>query len=141
MATSGKFLGTQVSLYIGTKKILNATTKDFSLDTDMVEVTDDDTGGFKAYLAGDHGGKFTIEGHLQQQASVTSTYISYEDLLDYQINRTTITARMVSGTTGDLVFIASALISNTKMSAPHGDKVTFTADLQLTSTITIASVS
>lgn len=141
MATSGEFLGTQIALYIGTKKIANALSKDFNLDTDMVEVTDDDTGGFKAYIAGDHGGKMTIEGNLVQQTSVTSTYVSFEDLLDYQLNRTTVTARMVTGTTGDIVFIASALISNSKMAGPHGDKATFTCDLQLSGAITVATVS
>lgn len=141
MATTNEFLGTQVSLYIGTKKILNATSKDFSLDTNIVDITDDDTGGFTAHLPADHSGKMTIEGNLVQQASVTSTYISFEDLLDYQLNRTTFVARMVTGTTGDMVLIANAFVSNTKMGAPHGDKVTFTADLQLTGAITVATVS
>jgi predicted secreted protein len=141
MATTNEFLGTQVSLYIGTKKILNATSKDFNLDTAVVDVTDDDTGGFTAHLAGNHTGKMTIEGNLVQQASVTSSYISFEDLMDYQLNRTVFVARMVTGTTGDMVMIANAFVSNTKMGAPTGDKVTFTADLQLTGAITVASIS
>lgn len=141
MSTSNKFLGTQVSLYLNAKKVLNAISKDFSLDTDMVDVTDDDTGGFKAFLAADHGGKFTIEFHCQQQASVTNTYVSYEDLLDFQLNRTQLTAYLSTGTTGDLKLLANVFLSNTKITAPHGDKVTCTADLQITGTITAASMS
>lgn len=140
MATSGKFLGTQVSAYIGNKKVFNARSMDFSLDTDMIDVSDNES-SFKAFLAGDHSAKFNIEGNLAQQASVTSTYVSFEDLLDYQINRTLISFHLITGTTGDLKFIANGYISNTQMTAPHGDVVTFTAAIQLTGTIQIASQS
>src|SRR5574343_675752 len=141
MATTDKFLGTQVSVYLNNKKVFNALSKDFSLDTDMVDVTDDDTGGFKAFLAADHGGKMTVEGHFEQQASVTSSYVSPEDIMDIQINRTLCSVYMSTGSQGDVKLVSSCYISSFKFTAPHGDKVTFTADLQLTGTITVASQS
>jgi len=141
MSTSGKFLGTQVALYLNNKKVFNAVSKDFSLDTDMVDVTDDDTGGVKAFLAADHSGKMTVEGHFQQQASVTSTYVSPEDITDLQLNRTLCTAYLATGSTGDVKYIANCYITSFKATFPHGDKATFTADLQLTGTITVASQS
>src|SRR5574343_461471 len=139
MATTDKFLGTQVALYLNNKKVFNATSKDFSIDTDMVDVTDDDTGGFKAFLAGDHGGKMTVEGHFEQQASVTNSYMSPEDIADLQLNRTLCTVYISKGSTGDVKFISSCYIASFRATFPHGDKVTFTADLQLSGTITVAS--
>lgn len=141
MATTGKFTGTQVAVYLNNKKVYNGLSKDFSLDTDAVEVTNDDSNGFKSFIMADHTGKISVQGVLEQQASVTSTYFSMEDILDIQINRTLVTCYMTTGSTGDLKLIASAYITHTDFSAPHAGRVEFKSDIQLTGTITIASQS
>jgi len=141
MATTDKFLGTQIAAYVNNKKVFNATSHTFSMDTDMVDVTDNDTGGWKAFLPGNKGGKISIEGNAEQQASVTNTYCSFEDLLDFQVNGTALTIHMNTGSTGDLKLIGTAYLSNTQLTGSNGDKVTFSADLQFTGQITVASQS
>lgn len=141
MATSGLFLGTVVSLYVNNEKVSRARAHDFNVQSDLIETTNKDSNGFKSYIVGEHGATTTIEGLLEQQASLGSSVVSAEDLLDLQLNRQSFAVKLTTDSTGDMAFVGTALISNVSISYPNNDVATYTADLTFTGGFTIANES
>jgi predicted secreted protein len=81
----------------------------------------------------------SIEGIFEEDGSV-GTGLSFEDLVSDAVAGDYITVVMTSNVTGDLKVSGSALITDITWSAPVNDVATFSANLQGSGTLTVATV-
>jgi len=142
MATSGLVNGTLIAIYkdvAGTlTKIANATSNDFDITKDMIDVTNKDSGGYKEFLAGEAGWTLSCEGIFEEDGGVTG--ISWSDIITDLMAGTSVTVAMTSQVSGDIKLSGSAFFSNLTMSAPNNDATTFSASLQGTGALTVGTV-
>lgn len=140
MATTGIINGTLVSLYkdvSGTlKKIANGTSAGIDVSTDMIDVSNKDSDGWKEFLAGAHGATMSFEGFMEQDGSVGAGSVSFSDLLADEIARTLITVVLTTNVTGDEKLTATAYISQLSRTEPYNDASSFTCTLQITGAVT-----
>lgn len=136
MATSDKFLGTIIALYLNGKKVANAKSHSYDLSKDMVEVTNKDSAGAKEYLPGEYGAKIACEGFMEMDQTVANDMASVEDLHAYATAGTLLAARLTSQVVGDLYFEANGYISSLKIDAPNNDATTYSFDFQISGAIT-----
>ena len=142
MATTGLINGTLIAIYkdvSGTlTKIANATSSDFDLTKDMIDVTNKDSGGYKEYLAGEADWTLTCEGIFEEDAGGTG--ISWKDVVTDLLAGTSVTVVMTSNVSGDLKLSGSAFFSNLTLSAPNNDAATFSASIQGTGALTVGTI-
>lgn len=142
MATTGFFNGSLISLFIndsGYEKIAHLTSKGMDLSTNMIDVTNDDTGGWAASLASLRSGKFSADGIVVWDEGATDQ--NWDQLYAAWLAGTKLTIRMnshASGTpiVGDYYYQGDVYIDSLSESAPMYDKVTFTASFTITGAIT-----
>lgn len=138
MATTGKFNGTLLGLYIndgGTyEKIAHATTHGLDLSTAMIDTTTKDSSGWFEALPGLRNGKASVEGIVVFDEG--SSEQNWDQLYAAWTGRTKLTVRWNTGVTGDTYYQADAYVDSLSMGAPMEDKVTFSGSLQFTSAIT-----
>ena len=143
MATANVVNGTLIAIYkdvSGTlTKIANATSNDFDITKDMIDVTNKDSAGWKEFIVGEGGGTMNIDGMFEEDGGVST--ISWKDIYTDLAAGTAITAVMTSNVSGDIKLSGSAFFSNLTLSAPNNDVTTFTASLQGTGALTVSTVS
>ena len=143
MATTGIVNGTIIGLYAdisGTlTKVANATSHSLSLASDMIEVTNKDSAGWKEFLAGEKGGTISVDGRFEEDGSVGSGAYSFKDLMDKLVAGTTLLAVWGSNVTGDVKTSVEVYVSNLELSAPQNDAASFTCSLQITGAVTFGT--
>jgi len=143
MATANVVNGTLIAIYkdvSGTlTKIANATSNDFDVTKDMIDVTNKDSAGWKEFIVGEGGWTMNIDGMFEEDGGVAS--ISWKDIYTDLAAGTSITAVMTSQVSGDIKLSGSAFFSNLTLSAPNNDVTTFTASLQGTGALTVSTVT
>jgi len=143
MATANVVNGTLIAIYkdvSGTlTKIANATSNDFDVTKDMIDVTNKDSAGWKEFIVGEGGWTMNIDGMFEEDGGVSS--ISWKDIYTDLAAGTAITAVMTSQVSGDIKLSGSAFFSNLTLSAPNNDVTTFTASLQGTGALTVSTVT
>lgn len=147
MATTGVSNGSLVTLYkkvAGTPDVLtafaNGTGSNFNIDTDMIEVSNKDSGAGSEFIPGKYNWTMDFEGFFEEDGSVGAGKESASDLLTMAIGKTKFVAVMASSVTGDIELEGDVYISNFALSAPYNDGMTFTCTLQGTGTITAGTV-
>ena len=142
MATTGLVNGTLIAIYkdvSGTlTKIANATATDMNFTKDTIDATNKDGGNYKEFLVGLNSWTMSIEGIFEEDGSV-GTGLSFKELLDDAVAGDYITVVMTSQVTGDLIVSGSALFTDITWSAPVNDVATFSASLQGSGALTIAT--
>lgn len=143
MATANVVNGTLIAIYkdvSGTlTKIANATSNDFDVTKDMIDVTNKDSAGWKEFIVGEGGWTMNIDGMFEEDGGVSQ--ISWKDIYTDLAAGTAITAVMTSTVSGDIKLSGSAFFSNLTLSAPNNDVTTFTASLQGTGALTVSTVT
>ena len=139
MATTDKFLGTIVNLWLDGEKVAEGVSHTWAINTDMIDVTNKDSAGFKEFLAGEHGGTFDFEGHMRVDAAGAG-FLNTFDLVDAQLTRTVFTA-VLKSITGDQALQADVYIASINGSVPNNDAATFSMTLQMTGTIDTITAS
>ena len=143
MATANVVNGTLIAIYkdvSGTlTKIANATSNDFDITKDMIDVTNKDSAGWKEFIVGEGGWTMNIDGMFEEDGGVST--ISWKDIYTDLAAGTAITALMTSNVSGDIKLSGSSFFSNLTLSAPNNDVTTFTASLQGTGALTVSTVS
>jgi len=143
MATANVVNGTLIAIYkdvSGTlTKIANATSNDFDVTKDMIDVTNKDSAGWKEFIVGEGGWTMNIDGMFEEDGGVSQ--ISWKDIYTDLAAGTAITAVMTSQVSGDIKLSGSAFFSNLTLSAPNNDVTTFTASLQGTGALTVSTVA
>jgi predicted secreted protein len=145
MPTSNPVNGTLIAIYkdvSGTlTKIANATSNDFDITKDMIDITNKDSAGWKEFLVGEGGFTMQIEGMFEEDTSVGAGGLSWKDLMTDLLAGTSVTVVMTSQVTGDQKLSGSAFFSNLTLSAPQNAVSTFSASLQGTGALTVGTVS
>jgi len=136
MATTDKFLGTIVNLWLEAEKVAEGVSHTFALNTDMIDVTNKDSAGFKEFLAGEHGGTFDFEGHMRLDLASAGTLNTF-DLIEAQLARTVLTAVIKTAVAADKALQAEVYIASINGSIPNNDAATFSITLQCTGEIEV----
>ena len=135
-----KKLGTGVALYVQGKKVANLTSNDFDISTDMIEVTNKDSAGYKEFLPGENGGTISAECRLNT-TGLASNLVSLQTLLGYQLAGTAVTCRITDFVAGEMALEGTAYITNTTANYPQNDVATASVSLQLSGVFTIVTES
>lgn len=135
-----KKLGTGVALFVAGKKIANLTSNDFDISTDMIEVTNKDSAGYKEFLPGENGGTMSAECRINT-VGLASNLVSIQTLMGYQVAGTLVALRMTDFVSGELALEGNAYITNVKGNYPNNDVATATVSFQLTGSFSVATES
>jgi predicted secreted protein len=145
MATTNPVNGTLIAIYkdvAGTlTKIANATSNDFDITKDMLDITNKDSAGWKEYLVGLGGWTMKIDGMFEEDASVGAGGQSWKDIITDMLAGTSVTVVMTSSVTGDQKLSGSAFFSNMTLAAPLNAVSTFSASLQGNGALTVGTVA
>lgn len=116
--------GTAIALYIGTTKIANLLSNDFSVDTSLRDTTTKDSGGWAGHADGLKSWKCSAKGYFENAASY-----GFSDLFALQIAGTSVTAKYTSNVTGEKKYSGTAYISGLSQSADLEKTAEFSVSL------------
>lgn len=123
--TSGVLDGTIWGLYSGANLLGLGTSCSLSLNTDLRDISNKDTAGWKKVLAGQK--TWTMSGeHL---AAFSETY-NYTYLLNLQLNGTALTLAMKTNVATNWYMSGTAYITSIQVSAPNAQNTTFSIQFQ-----------
>jgi len=128
--------GTAVVLKVEGTAIAKGKSKSFNLSRATIDVSNQDSGGWKESIYGQGSGTFDFEGVFDEAA----TY-GFEELYAAMIAKTVLTVRMTSATSGDKYYEAECLCTNATLTAPMEDAETFTASFEITGAPVSGTVS
>ena len=111
--------------------IAAATSGELSLSTDSIETSNKDTAGFKTFIPGRKSGSISMEAMFIP----TDSAISYDDIFDLWKNDTVLDVEYKHAGTGNKTYSAQGVITSLGQSAPDGEVVTFSAEIQLSGAI------
>ena len=120
----------------GTGIVTATTGQGFDWSANMIETTTKDSSGTKTFVAGEDQATQTIEGKL----NVDGNYDWY-DLLTAAQAKTALTVKSGKGikSIGSEVMSFSGLLSNLTRTDPQDDNSTWSASLQITGSVTVAT--
>jgi predicted secreted protein len=124
-----KNLGYDILVKLATSVVDGTVTKEINMDTDMIDVTTDQSNGHaKEYLPGEDGATITMDGKVEEG---TSNY-SIEDLYDAKSNRTLVAWIYGKTSAGAMTISGNGYIQNLKLGASKGEAQTWSATIQVT---------
>ena len=129
--------GSDVFIALEATKIVNATTgQGFDWSANMINTTTKDTGGTQTFVVGEDQSTHSIEGKLDP----AGTY-SWYDLLTAAQAKAALACLSGEGlkTIGESQLSFSALLSGLTRTDPEDDNSTWSATLQITGAITVAT--
>lgn len=112
-----------------------------STTKDGIEVTTKQSGGNKRYIYGE----FDAEIECEAMHAFDSTY-GYDDLLDAQLNDTTVVVKIAPYSSGAEVaanyrLFGNALVFNLNWNAPQNDRATFSCTLKISGGLTKETIT
>lgn len=119
--------GTATVLKIGGVRLANGKSVGFEQSVNMIDITNKDSGGDKAFIPGDRSATISFEGLFDEQATSTAGF----DLLNDAIKAGSQLTALFGGATGK-TYSYAAYASSLSRTAPEGDAETFSCTLQLT---------
>jgi predicted secreted protein len=141
-AITTPFNGTAFKLWIfvstAWQEVGYGTSNDVNLQRTMIDVSNKTDGEFAAFIAGRKSGTFSATCLFKNDSSVTSK-ISFKDVHGYWNNGTEIAVQISTGQGANDFVSATCLVSNISVSSEDDAAVTFTADFQMTGTITMGT--
>jgi predicted secreted protein len=123
MATTGKFNGTLLNVYIDDVIIGCATSSELSVNVDLADATCKDDGGWADHIQG-----------LRDWSVSTDGLVAYDgtnnigDLYTLLSGRTSVTLKFTTNVTGDLVFSGTASVASISVSAEMEAAVTYSVE-------------
>lgn len=136
MATTGKFNGTLLNVYIDNVIIGCATSSELSVNVDLADATCKDDGGWADHI---HG--------LRDWSVSTDGLVAYDgtnnigDLYTLLSGRTSVTLKFTTNVTGDLVFSGTASVASISVSAEMEAAVTYSVEFTGKGPLTKATVA
>jgi predicted secreted protein len=136
MATTGKFNGTLLNVYIDNVIIGCATSSELSVNVDLADATCKDDGGWADHI---HG--------LRDWSVSTDGLVAYDgtnnigDLYTLLSGRTSVTLKFTTNVTGDLVFSGTASVASISVSAEMEAAVTYSVEFTGKGALTKATVT
>ena len=136
MATTGIFNGTSVGLYVGGTLIAHGTSHSFSTSHEPRDATTKDSGGWSEILEGLRSWEVSGDFLLAQDASY-----GIDDLDTIVQNRTKVTLRFSSETTGDNYWNGDAYMSELSVEAATEESVSFSVSFTGTGAINYTTLT
>lgn len=130
MATTGKFNGTDILVYVDGVAVAHATSHTLNINAEMIDATTKGSGGWKDILPGLRDWSIDFEGLVAYDAAE-----GFDEAFDDVGNRTQVTVKFSTEETGDTRYTGTAYVSSLSQSAPLEDVVsmsgTFSGDGEL----------
>lgn len=123
MATTGKFNGTLLNVYIDNTIIGCATSSELTINVDLADATCKDDGGWADHIAGLRDWSVSTDGLVKFDGNN-----NVEDLYDLLSGRSVVTLKFTTNVTGDLVFSGQASVASLSVSAEMEAAVTYSAE-------------
>lgn len=120
MATTGKFNGTDILVYVDGVAIAHATSHTLNVNMEMIDATTKSSGGWKDVLPGLRDWSIDCEGMIAWDATEGFSE-AFADLSA----RTQVTLKFSTEVTGDDRYTGTAYITSLSASAPLEDVVTY----------------
>ena len=135
-------LGQKARITLATKSIGLVKSEDFSLKTDVADITTKDSLNWSEVLPTKHTGSFSAEVVYEKKPSGSPTQQYAADLLALQINMTlTAITFAFSDTTGDIKLTGNVYITDFALKSATSDVITYTITLTPSGEIAVGSVS
>ena len=123
MATTGKFNGTLLNVYIDDTIIGCATSSELSVNVDLADATCKDDGGWADHIQGLRDWSVSTDGLVAFDGTN-----NIDDLYKLLSGRTSVTLKFTTNVTGDLVFSGSASVASISVSAEMEAAVTYSVE-------------
>jgi len=127
--------GTLIKLYDGSTPIAKLTSSDMNLESEMLDVTNKDSGGDKEVMPGNRSYSFSAELFNDP----AETY-NLEDLVTKYQAGTAITMKLSSEVTGQKKFTGTVYINNISLSTPQGQASTVTVEFTGSGALVMATI-
>lgn len=122
--------GTDLRIYIGTKKIANETTCSIELSTAMIETSSKDSGNWATSIPGRK--TWSLSASLQLDYADGGASYTYDELLTAWLDQTLLTVTFKTATVGDTTLTGTAYIESKPVQSD--DQAIVTCDLTLRGT-------
>lgn len=120
MATTGKFNGTDILVYVDGVAVAHATSHSLNVNADMIDATTKSSAGWKDILPGLRDWSIDCEGLVAYDAAEGFS----EAFADIN-SRTQVVVKFSTEETGDKRYTGNAYVSSLSASAPLEDVVTY----------------
>lgn len=122
--------GTDLRVYIGTKKIVNETTCSIELSTAMIETSSKDSGAWATSIPGRKS--WSINATVQLDYTDGGADYTYDELLTAWLDQTSLTVTFKTATVASTTLTGSAYIESKPVQA--GDQEIATVEITLRGT-------
>lgn len=123
MATTGKFNGTLLNVYLDNVIIGCATSSELSVNVDLADATCKDDGGWADHIHGLRDWSVSTDGLVAFNGTN-----NIGDLYTLLSGRTSVTLKFTTNVTGDLVFSGTASVASISVSAEMEAAVTYSVE-------------
>lgn len=139
---TGKFLGENIVVLVGSTAIGSATAKSLSLTQAVAEVSDSDSSGFEEYLPSFRGGTIDFESYVDFADTEDVNSLASAMLTSTYADRTFTVVFGYNSVVGNTVYTASAILESLDYDAGDPkEAVTMSGTFRLTGTISSYAVS
>lgn len=137
MPSTGKNIGTLISVYVGGTKVAHATSASLNFSTDMIDISTKDSGDDQEQRPGRKNGRtIQVDSLFAEDAAY-----GFEDLFDAYEAGTALTVLWSSAVTGDVTYSSSAYVQNLTNNAPDQETQSYSCTFALTGATTKGTVS
>ena len=120
MATTGKFNGTDLLVYVDGVAVAHATSHTLNINVDMIDATTKSSAGWKDILPGLKDWSIDFEGLVAYDAAE-----GFSELFADIGSRTQVTVKFSTEETGDDRYTGTAYVASLSASAPLEDVVSY----------------
>lgn len=136
MATTGKFNGTSLLVYVDGTAVAHATSHTLNVSADMIDATTKSSAGWKDILPGLREWSIDAEGLVAWDATE-----GVEEAFADITGRTQVVVKFSTEVTGDARFTGSAYVSQCNISAPLEDVVSYSISFAGDGALTLETVT
>lgn len=126
--------GTDLRIYIGTKKIANEQTCSIELSTAMIETSSKDSGNWATSIPGRKS--WSLSATLQVDYSDGGANYTYDELLAAWLDQTALTVTFKAATVGDTTLTGTAYVESKPVSSDDQSIATVDVTLRGTGALT-----
>lgn len=134
--TAGIINATDIAIYISTSKVAHTTSAELSVSADMIDITTKDSAGWGENMPGKKSWELSGEGKFSFDAGY-----SPEDLFTAMVNKTKLSVKLKTATSGNDEYAGDCYITSWSVSAGVEDAASFSFAFQGTGAITKAVTS
>lgn len=131
--------GTDLRIYVGTKKIANETSCDIELSTTMIETSSKDSGAWETSIPGRKSWGLSATIQLDHLNDAETTIYTYDELLTAWLNQSALTVSFKTSASLGTILTGQAYIESKPVKG--GDMEIATVDVKLKGTGELAKTT